>query len=122
MNYLTINGINLSKYVQESTYNINSEPVYEEWTDGEWSVHKTQVRTRVKGSFDLVFVTEADFNSFKALIDANTTDNLLAVNVHVLNLGANKNVNVYYKINGSKVAEISATHVYKRFKMEIEER
>lgn len=122
MELLRVLGTNLTKYINESSYQVNPEKVYEEWMDANCKKHKSIFRTRAKGKFDLVFVTEADYNSFMGKIHQATNDNVLTAQFYVGgDVNAIQELNVYYDFKTSKHREISKTHIFNKVTMEIEE-
>lgn len=122
MQYLVINDIDLSKFVNESSYVVNSVPVYEEWTDANYRIHKSEYRRRVQGSFDLCFVTLNQYDEFIDLLKSASNKNLLTAQVYVGgDINAYQTIDMYYSLESSKTAEISNTHVFNKVKMTIEE-
>lgn len=117
-----INTTDISKYVQESSYKVNQEETYVEWEDAIYQSHRRLARTKVKGSFDLVFVTEDELASFLTLVNDNRAANALIMTVYVMNLGQTVTKRFFYKIKGTKTAQINDRYVYKRYTMELEER
>lgn len=55
-----------SDNVLPGTYDIATEDVYSSWTDGFLTEHRDVCRTRIKGSFDMFFKTEAEYQNFLA--------------------------------------------------------
>lgn len=118
----SINGTDITEYIQESTYKMDKEDVFEEWEDANWKKHHENPRKRVSGSFDMVFVTDQAFNDFLILRDANTdASGKLTITVHVSNTNTDEEIEAFYEFNTSSDRKISNTHVYKRFSMKIEE-
>lgn len=56
------------------TYDVSNEDVYEEWTDANLQEHRLSVRTRITGSFDMYFRTEAAYEAFLNDLSANKQD------------------------------------------------
>lgn len=64
MQLLIIDGIDFSKYINDSTYKVSSQSVYEEWKDANYKKHRQECRSSIEGSFDMVFTTDAEYDAF----------------------------------------------------------
>lgn len=117
-----IGSTDITKWIQESTYKMNAEDIYEAWEDGNWVEHHHLIRDKVKGSFDLVFVTDADLNAFITLLNSNTVENYVIITVWVSNKNASSEHRMFYKFENTSDRQISDSYVYKRFKMTLTER
>lgn len=119
----SINGTDISNYIQESTYEINQRDVYKGWMDANYNIHREKIRTRVVGSFDLVFLTETDYTAFLTLLNTNTdASGMLTITLYVTNINASASYNVFFEFENNVNREISANYFYKRCTMDIEER
>lgn len=122
MQLLVINNIDFTKYVNESTYKINRESVYEEWTDANGRIHRTEYRTRISGGFDLCFVTKADYDDFLDAVRAASTNKLLTATLYVGgDVNDNVTTNLYYELGSSRIAKINANYIFNRVSMELKE-
>ena len=123
MQLLVINEIDVTRFINESSYIMNSTPVYEEWTDANYKTHRSEYRRRVKGSFDLCFITLEQYDDFIALLKSALNKNLLTATFYV---GGDVNnyqeLNVYYTLENVKTASISSKNVFNKVKMTIEEK
>lgn len=54
----------LTPFVDINNFQINQEDVVQEWTDGNWSIHRGFIRTRISGTVDVGFKTQSDYNTF----------------------------------------------------------
>jgi len=54
----------LTPFVDINNFQINQEDVVQEWTDGNWSIHRGFIRTRIQGTVRLGFRNTADYNTF----------------------------------------------------------
>lgn len=120
--FVKIGNTDITPFVQESTYDVNSYDDYEEWKDGNRHIHREQMRTYVEGSFDLVFVKQNDLKRFLDLVDENTTNDLLNVTLYVQNINKNKTCKVFKKLVGTSDRKINDTYCYKRFTLSLIER
>lgn len=122
MQLLVINGIDVTRFINESSYVVNSEPVYEEWTDANYRIHRSEYRRRVKGSFDLCFITSDQYDEFLALVASASNQNLLTATVYVGgDINDYKEIDIYYTMEIQKLAVISSNNVFSKVKMTIEE-
>jgi len=80
---VSINGTDISQYLNESSYKMESVPEYNEWIDGMHRKHKHVYRRRVQGSFDIFCFSSAEYDALITLIEENTDDGLLTITVYV---------------------------------------
>lgn len=104
--YLQISGTDLSHNVQrEAGYNVNSEPVYDEWENANRTLKRNYVRTRVTGSIDLAFIsggTTTALDDFLALLEGATSENVLTATVFVQNENDEREIQCFYRLSGNK--------------------
>lgn len=119
----TVNGIDITKYIIKDTYDVNAEPVYESWTDGNFREHRIQIRDRVKGSFDVIFFDDDNtaYQNFLTLLDSATDIDRLTIGLFVLNKSMFQAFEVYYKITAAQHAETSDGRIVNKMSIEIEE-
>lgn len=118
---IKIGNTDITKYVQESTYKLNSVDKYVSWEDALFRQHKRKVRSQIIGSFELVFVTESDFADFVSLIHDNSASNTLIMTVYVSNTGETVTKHFFYKLSSSVSRRISDAYTFKRLIFELEE-
>ena len=70
---LQINGHDYSSCVKVPSWNVNTLPVYEEWTDANYVTHRDILRNRVSGKFTLVFHDEEKYYQYLDDIANGTT-------------------------------------------------
>lgn len=120
---LEINSNDYTNNVQESTYNVNTEDVCNEWEDGFYRKHKDKYRERITGSFDIVFVTDAQYNAFINDIKASSNKNLLTAKFYVGGLtNAIKEAQVYYKLTLTQRRVINSTYTLNKMTFDFEEK
>jgi len=119
----TVSGTDITKYIIKDTYEVNAEPVYESWTDGNFREHRIQIRDRVKGSFDVIFFDDDNtaYQNFLTLLDSATDIDRLTIGLFVLNKSAFGAYEVYYKITAAQHAETSDGRIVNKMSIEIEE-
>ncbi len=130
---VSIGNTDISQYVQEKSYKIDSEDEYTEWKDSVGHKHRGGYISKVSGSFELVFIdgwtqnnTPVDgYGDFLTLIANNSTDKKLTITLTVNNLNnATRTIVCYYKLttNEFKYTHNGSNCVVKRVLMTIEER
>jgi len=119
MQLLVIDSIDFTKYINDSTYKVSSQSVYEEWTDANFKIHRSEYRKRIIGSFDMVFVTSADYNAF---INKIKDSNLIKMTVYVGGMiNQMKESNFFYSIETQSHREINSDHIFNKITVQIEE-
>lgn len=116
-----IGTLDITPYIQESTYSINSFPISISWMDGNYKTHWDVVREKVAGSFELVFITQSDFNNFLSALAAVTSGGISTISLDVKNKGTYGSYRVHYDLESILDREISSTNAYKRYTMTLEE-
>lgn len=78
MELFILDGIDYTNHITVPSYNVQSEPIYDEWEDATYTKHKDLKRWQVKGSFTIYFDDTNEFNAFLAsLINLRGTDNYI---------------------------------------------
>lgn len=67
---LKIGYLDLTPYMDIQGYNMEKQPVYESWTDGNYIDHRNVVRYRHKGKAQIGFSSEVDFAAFQNALTA----------------------------------------------------
>lgn len=122
---VVINDVDVTSCVQESTYNIDLKEEYKSWRDAAGYEHREAYRSKIKGTFDMVFISgySLDYATVKSALDAATTDHVLTITLTVNNLnGASQTIYAYYRIDFKPMRRISNAVTYKRATITIEER
>lgn len=115
-----IGNTDITQYVQEKSYKIDSDPKYSTWEDGNHIKHRRLLSAGVpKGSMELVFLTSSDYSAFLSLIEANTSDGKVTMTFPVRNINTSVTAAVYIKISTVRHENINETYDYMRFKMEV---
>ena len=50
--------------IRQGTYVVNSYDSYSEWTDANYKIHRSIVRSQLSGSFTMYFGNQTDFQTF----------------------------------------------------------
>lgn len=93
---LMINNVDLTEYVQESRYSVNSVNEYSKWTDANYVVHRNYKKTRVSGEIELVvyFGIEGKMTlgDLLSMIDSSTQNRITTIACYVMNTGEFKSI------------------------------
>lgn len=120
---LKINGIDFTKYITEDSYSMDANPVTEEWEDADIHYHEGEYRKRIEGSFELVFITDTDYNNFINNMTIATSDGLTTLNVYVGGLINDMVQSQFYcKIKSSSKRDAKADRVVNKLTVQIKER
>lgn len=119
----TIANTDITKYIIKDTYEVNSEPVFESWTDGNFHEHRIYIRDRVKGSFDVIFFDDDNgaYQDFLDLLDSATTNRKLTIGLFVVNESKFDGFQVYYTLSQAQHAETTDGRMVNKMTMTIEE-
>lgn len=119
----TIANTDITKYIIKDTFEVNAEPVFESWTDGNFHEHRIYIRDRVKGKFDVIFFDEDNgaYQDFLDLLDSATTNRLLTMGLFVVNQSKFDGFQVYYTLSQAQHAETTDGRMVNKMTMTIEE-
>lgn len=124
MMFLEIGGYNFSPYVNKRKYDIEQEEETVSWKDANSIIHTTVLRTRVKGSIELNFVTEEYYSEFMKIFNSACEDGYWDITLYVNNTHEEKTITARIE---KSVKPVFGNHlVYNRpvvnsVKLEIEE-
>lgn len=76
-----VNNTDVTGHVVQNTYKVNNLPVYKEYTDANGVTHKRYIRSRFKGTLQMVFSDVEDYLSFRTLLDENRSPTNFSVPV-----------------------------------------
>ena len=97
----TVNQTDCSANVIAGTYNVNNEPVYKEWEDGDHVTHKKKLRDKVVGSLDMFFRTPEEYSSFLTTLASATANEQTTLTVSVVNTQSDKTGYFFVKHNAT---------------------
>lgn len=119
---VTIGTTDVTKYVNERSYNVNSVEHGEEWWDGNYDRHFRPKGIKVEGTFTLAFVTTSEYNDFNTLLANNTVDGFTSATLFDGN--SNTAIAGYYKFTKkmSKRVEISAANTLQLVNVEVKQK
>lgn len=74
MSLFLVNSIDFTSKINQRSYNVQKQPVYSSWVDGNLNTHRNITRQRVSGSFTMSFLSSADFDAFNNAVAAVITN------------------------------------------------
>lgn len=119
---LKINGIDFTEFITEDSYSVYEEPIVETWEDADIHYHEGEYRKRIVGEFELVFITDTDYNRFISNMAIASNDRVTALEVYVGGL-TNDLVqgNFFCKVRSTSKRDAKATRTVNKLTMQIKE-
>lgn len=119
----TLNGTDITKYIIKDTYDVNTEPVFESWQDGNFKEHRVYIRDIVKGSFDVIFFDDDNgaFQDFLDLLASVTVNRVTTIGLYVLNTSQTGLFEVYYTIKAAQHAETTDGRMVNKMTIDLKE-
>lgn len=117
-------GLNdLTPYMDYQNYSMNDVPVFQTWTDGNMIEHRNSIRTRIAGSFQLVFTSTADFNSFLSLMSSAVNVNgYYSVTAYVQNTNSTESFDAFIEYDSESKFDFTNSREYHLVKMNVRQR
>ena len=118
-----IGGTDITKYIIKDSYDINSEPVYQSWQDGNFREHRIYTRDRIEGDFEVIFFDEDNgaYEDFLELLAGSTSNHLTTMGLFVLNDSSFEALQAYVHITAKQHAETSDGRMVNKMTLKIEE-
>jgi len=119
----TIGETDITKYIIKDSYDINSEPVYQSWQDGNFREHRIYTRDRIEGDFEVIFFDEDNgaYEDFLELLAGSTSNHLTTMGLFVLNDSSFEALQAYVQITAKQHAETSDGRMVNKMTLKIEE-
>ena len=118
---VSINNTDITPFIQESSYEMNRYTDHKEWIDGNRRKHREIMRNYIKGSFEMVFVTESDLSDFMDLVEDNTVNGILTITLYIQNINQTDEYEVFCEIVGNTDRKINNDYFFKKFNVSITE-
>lgn len=114
-----IGSTDLTKKIEDNSYDVEVEDSFIEWEDGNKRKHRVYVKSRAKGTFNVICDARLGMNSteFFDLIRENTENNILMITCWINNKAEYRTLNAYAKITTKKHTDTTDI-----FQVELEER
>lgn len=119
----TLNGTDITKYIIKDTYDVNTEPVFESWQDGNFKEHRVYIRDRVIGSFDVIFFDDDNgaYQDFLDLLASVTVNRVTTIGLYVLNTSQTGLFEVYCTIKAAQHAETTDGRMVNKMTIDLKE-
>lgn len=107
---VSLNNIDITDHISESSYKVNSEDSYENWLDGNFREHRIVTRQRISGKFEIALYGRDGWTTKKFLAEWKkaTKNNVVNLVVYVCNEDRYANIEAFYEIAGKKHLQLSS--------------
>ena len=121
---VSVNGTDITPYINPKTYSMNADDNYESWNDGNNVEHRIYTRAKVKGSFMVALYGQNNMQTedFLALWNGAVNNHVLTILVFVQNTNSMEAINAYYKFEGTFHREMINGNYCDVLKINIQER
>lgn len=119
-----LDNIDYSAHVVAENYDINYEPVYQEWVDGGQTKHRDVVGRKIRGTFQMYFKAESSLQTFLSrLMLSQTVNHTYPVHLRVNNdySGELISTNVFIDFRLVRKRDVAWNDAYDVFEVTIEE-
>lgn len=99
---VSINGVDITPYINEKTYKMNADKTYETWLDGNFREHRIYTRNKITGSFDVSLYGKngIDTDAFLDIWSGGVENEVATLLVYVQNTNKNEAIEAYYEFEG----------------------
>lgn len=100
-NHFTVANTNLTNYIVDGSYNVNSVDSYESWEDGNRLEHRVIITKKIEGSFDIGCSNRSGgltVARFLELWNSAVNNGVVTLGLFVPSLNQFKALNCYYTI------------------------
>ena len=102
---VVINNTDITNYIVEGSYQMDSSDIYESWKDGNMREHRIIVSHKIKGKFQVVCSNRANsitLADFLTLWNNAVVNGVLTIGVYVLDTNQFEAIEAYYDIENTK--------------------
>lgn len=123
MEQFKMGGTDYTSKIKMGTYKVNSQPVYEEWTDGNYLTHRVVTRRRLSGSFTMLFDDPVEYYEFLYKVqDLTGIEGYTTASLYVNNLHTIQDANVYISLEPINLVPYFGAKSHDGFTISINER
>lgn len=99
---VTVNNVDITKYINPKTYKMNAEKEYESWLDGNYREHRIYTRTRIEGSFEVALYGQDNMltQDFLDLWEGAVENEIVTMLVYVQNTNKMEAIEAYFEFDG----------------------
>lgn len=98
---VVVSSTDISRYIVDGTYNLNTEDQYESWKDGNLIEHRIIVSTKIRGSFQIVLSNkrrDMSLSDFMTLWNSAVSNGVATIGVRAANTGVFEAIECYYSM------------------------
>lgn len=118
-----IGANDLTDYIDIQNYDVQKDPVYEEWTDGNYVKHRNVVRTRIKGKLKIGFRSNTDVTTFLSILAANVqSGDYYSAQIFTNDDNTLNSANIFIKDVATIKRDLTNGRVWHEYTLEVEER
>lgn len=123
MIYATVNGVDITPYLNKKNYKIESKKESESWFDGNNVKHSIYTRSRVQGSFEIALWGKdgMDYAAFLDNWDAAVVNNIVTIGLFCLNENSFKAIQAEFEMSSKKHEKLSNGNFFDRVTIKITE-
>ena len=122
---VVIGSTEITNYIVEGSYDVNSSDSYESWQDGNMVEHRIIVSEKVSGKFNVACSNQArsiTLANFLTLWNANVDNGVISLSLYVNNTDEFKAIEAYYKITNKEHTRTADGSFVDVLNIEIKER
>lgn len=123
-NLITVNGVNITQYINRKTYKMNAEDIYESWENGNLVTTKVFIRKKITGSFEIAVwgKNNMDWAAFLNLWNGAVEDGIVTLGVFVQNTNTFETIEAYFETTSKAHEKLMNGNYLDRVTFKIEER
>ena len=113
MHNIIIGTSDITDYIVDGSYSMDSNAVFESWKDGNYVEHRIIVASKVKGSFNVACSNETlSLSDLYDLFDNAANNGVITATVYVTNTGATEAISAYYALkNADHIIRADGTYI-----------
>ena len=99
---VTVNNVDITKYINPKTYKMNAKKEYESWIDGNYREHRIYTRAKIEGSFEVALYGQDNMltQNFLDLWEGAVNNNIVTMLVFVQNTNKLEAIEAYFEFSG----------------------
>lgn len=102
---VVVNSTDITNYIIEGSYKMDSSDAYESWKDGNMVEHRVIVSTKINGQFQVVCSNRSNsitLSDFLTLWNGAVNNGVVTLGVYVLDTDTFEAIEAYYTIENVK--------------------
>lgn len=102
---VVVNNTDITNYIVEGSYKMDSSDTYESWKDGNMREHRIIVSQKISGKFQVVCSNRSNsitLANFLTLWNGAVNNGVVTLGVYVLNTNSFEAIEAYYEIENVK--------------------